>query len=87
MVFYMSFISYVHNIKTRILTQQGEKDERVSLHNSFELAYALKHLNAPYRFIVYKGQGHSFYYSSYAILQGIIDQLDWVKKYIKPYKR
>lgn len=84
--FKMSPLMTIKNAKTPVLIQQGENDTRVPVANTFELSYALKRLKVPHKGILYKGQGHGFQYSSPGMYQAINDQVDWIKKYIKPYQ-
>lgn len=51
-------ISYILHAKTPTLIQQGSKDARVPVPDSFELFQALRDLHVPVKFVLYTGFGH-----------------------------
>jgi len=51
-------ITYIRHAETPTLIQQGSKDARVPVPDSFELYQALKDLGVPVKFVLYTGFGH-----------------------------
>jgi dipeptidyl aminopeptidase/acylaminoacyl peptidase len=74
-------ITYIQHAQTPTLIQQGSKDARVPVPDSFELYQALKDLHVPVKFVLYTGFGHPITKPKQqrAVMQ---ENLNWFAHYI-----
>ena len=75
-------IRYVQNVKTPVLIQHGEADNRVPLAQAQEFYRALDRRQVPVRMVVYPRQGHGV--TEPKLQRQVMEEhLAWVEKYLK----
>jgi len=78
-------LRYVNNVKTPVMLQHGEADERVPFSQSKEFYLALKRRNVPVRLLVLPRQPHGPTEPKMN-LKAMQTNIEWFEKYLQPAK-
>ena len=78
-------LRYVGNVKTPVMLQHGEADERVPLSQSKEFYYALKRRGVPAKLLILPRQPHGPT-EPRMVLKTMQTNVEWFDQYLQPKK-